>query len=307
MRTLILVVVLTSGVLAQSEADSSFDAARELYASADYRGALAMLDRLAAGDPLQQDPSIDLYRVFCLIALDKIGDADQAIVAMITRDPLYRPADAQVPPRLRPMFTDKRRAVLPGVIQTRYERAKTAYERSDYKAAADGFTQVLMALSDPDIAHEASRAPLADIRVLAVGFKDLSITALAPPPATAAASPVPSPVVVSSPDSATRVETPRPPRIFDSNDVDVTPPVTLKQDLPRAQRSVPVERTGMLFIVVDERGGVESAILTEPLERTYDSLVLAATKTWTYQPALRNGTPVKYRKRIQVTLPRQTN
>ena len=58
---------------------------------------------------------------------------------------------------------------------------------------------------------------------------------------------------------------------------------------------------------LDERGGVESVILTEPLERTYDSLVLAATKTWTYQPALRNGTPVKYRKRIQVTLPRQTN
>jgi hypothetical protein len=168
-----------------------------------------------------------------------------------------------------------------------------------------------MALSDPDIAPEASRAPLADIRVLAVGFKDLSITALAPPPATAAASPVPSPVpspvVVSSPDGARRIETPRPPRIFDSNDVDVTPPVTLKQDLPRAQRPVLVDRTGILFIVVDERGGVESAILTEPLERTYDSQVLAATKTWTYQPALRNGTPVKYRKRIQVTLPRQTN
>ena len=87
----------------------------------------------------------------------------------------------------------------------------------------------------------------------------------------------------------------------------MTPPVTLKQDLPRAQRPVPVERSGILFIVVDERGGVESAILTEPLERTYDSQVLAAARTWTYQPAMRNGAPVKYRKRIQVTLSRQTN
>src|SRR5687768_3696352 len=90
---------------------------------------------------------------------------------MITRDPLFRPADAEVPPRLRPMFSDKRRVVLPGVIQSRYERAKTAFEKSDYKAAADGFTQVLVALSDPDIAREASRAPLADRRVLSIGFK----------------------------------------------------------------------------------------------------------------------------------------
>ena len=125
--------------------------------------------------------------------------------------------------------------------------------------------------------------------------------------AIASMSPMPSPTVVSLPASATRVEVPRPPRIYDSNDLDVTPPVTLKQDLPRAQRPVPVERSGILFIVVDERGGVESAILTEPLERTYDSQVLAAARTWTYQPAMRNDAPVKYRKRIQVTLPRQTN
>jgi TonB family protein len=63
----------------------------------------------------------------------------------------------------------------------------------------------------------------------------------------------------------------------------------------------------LLFIVVDENGGVESAIITEPLERTYDRMVLAAAKTWTYQPATRSGAPVKYRKRIQLTLPRQAN
>jgi hypothetical protein len=73
--------------------------------------------------------------------------------------------------------------------------------------------------------------------------------------AIASMSPMPSPTVVSLPASATRVEVPRPPRIYDSNDLDVTPPVTLKQDLPRAQRPVPVERSGILFIVVDERGG----------------------------------------------------
>ena len=302
MRTLILVIVLTPGVLAQTGPASSIDAARELYASADYRGALEMLDRLAAADSTRPDrPSIDLYRAFCLIALERAGEADEAIVAMITRDPLYRPADAEVPPRLRPVFSDKRRVVLPGVIQTRYERAKTAYEKSDYKAAADGFSQVLSALSDPEIAREASRPPLADLRVLSIGFKDLAVRAMTPAPEPAPAPPSPAAT------AASRVDAPKPVRIFDSNDPDVVPPVTLKQDIPRVQRPVLVERTGVLFIVIDERGGVESAIITERLDRTYDSMVLAAARTWTYQPAMRNGAPVKYRKRIQVTMGRQTN
>jgi len=302
MRTLILVIVLTPGVLAQTGPASSIDAARELYASADYRGALEMLDRLAAADSTRPErPSIDLYRAFCLIALERAGEADEAIVAMITRDPLYRPADAEVPPRLRPVFSEKRRVVLPGVIQTRYERAKSAYEKSDYKAAADGFSQVLSALSDPEIAREASRPPLADLRVLSIGFKDLAVRAMTPAPEPTPAPPSPAAT------AASRVDAPKPVRIFDSNDLDVVPPVTVKQDLPRVQRPVLVERTGVLFIVIDERGGVESAIITEPLDRTYDSMVLAAARTWTYQPATRNGAPVKYRKRIQLTLPRQTN
>jgi len=218
MRTLILVIVLTSGALAQSQPASSLDAARELYASADYRRALEMLDRLAAADSTRPErPSIDLYRAFCLIALERAGEADEAIVAMITRDPLYRPADAEVPPRLRPVFSDKRRVVLPGVIQTRYERAKTAYEKSDYKAAADGFTQVLSALSDPEIAREASRPPLADLRVLSIGFKDLAVRAMTP-------SREPE-LIPSSPaaTAAVRVDAPKPVRIFDSNDRDVVP------------------------------------------------------------------------------------
>ena len=85
------------------------------------------------------------------------------------------------------------------------------------------------------------------------------------------------------------------------------PPVTMKQELPRFQRPVRVDRSGVLFIVIDEHGGVESAIITEPLERTFDRMVLAAARAWTYQPAMRNGAPVKYRKRIQLTLPRHAN
>jgi TonB family protein len=311
MRTLILVVVLTSGVVAQSEPATSLAAARELYASADYRGALEMLDRLAAEDTRQDRPSIDLYRAFCLIALDRVREADEAIAAMITRDPLYRPADAEVPPRLRPMFSDKRRVVLPGIIQARYEHAKSAFDQRDYKTAADGFTQVLIALSDPDIARETSRAPLADLRVLAIGFKDLAVRAVTPPSAPASppppSLPAPRPEITTQPPDAPRAPAPRTTTIYDSDDAAVVAPVTVTQDMPRLHRPTTTDKTGVLVVVINEAGRVESAVITQPLDSYYDAMLLQAAKTWRYQPARRDGVPVKYRKRIQLTLPRQTN
>ena len=42
--------------------------------------------------------------------------------------------------------------------------------------------------------------------------------------------------------------------------------------------------------------------MASPPNAAYDRLVLGAAKTWQYQPATLNGKPVKYRKRIQITL-----
>src|SRR5262249_47818624 len=132
--SLILIAALTADMRAQSDQaapatresstldlQGSLAAARQLYASADYRSALETLDRLATANPSPQDrQSIDLYRTFCFVALGKTGEADEAITAMITRDPLYRPTDSEIPPRLRTMFSDKRKSVLPSIIQSRY-------------------------------------------------------------------------------------------------------------------------------------------------------------------------------------------
>jgi hypothetical protein len=318
---LILVITLTTGVLAQSERtmpgapdspagqsgvnhdrQDSLATAQQLYASADYQSALGLLDRLMTASPSGQDrQSIDLYRTLCFVALGRSGDADAVITDMITRDPLYRPMDSELPPRLRSMFTDKRRLLLPSIVQSKYKTAKGAFDVSDYRGAAEGFAEVLNALSDPDIAGPASRPPLSDLRVLAVGFNDLAIAALAPPPVQTPAS------TSDVREALPTVDVPRLPKIYDSNDEEIVAPITLKQEMPRFPRSVLVERTGVLFIVIDETGGVESAIITESLDRAYDRMLLAATNTWTYQPATRNGIAVKFRKRIQLTLPRQMN
>jgi tetratricopeptide (TPR) repeat protein len=297
-------MALTAEALAQSTIDldrhESLAAARELYATAEYRGALEMLDRLIITNAAPRDrQSIDLYRTFCLVALGRTQDADDAIVSMIRRDPLYRPADTETPPRLRPLFRDKRQQMLPTLIQARYERAKRDFDQSDYEAAVEGFSEVLLALDDPDIAGPANRSPLSDLRVLAGGFKGLAVRAMTSQavPRTEATPPL----------EATPTRTPLVQTIYDSNDADVAAPVTVKQDLPRFPVRLFVDKVGVLYIVIDERGSVESAILDEPLDRTYDRMLLAAAKTWTYQPATRGGVAVKYRKRIQVTLPRQTN
>jgi len=312
MRTLILVVVFSSGVLAQSEPAPSVAAARELYASADYGRALEMLDRLAAANPTADRQAIDLYRTLCLVALDRTMEADEVVAAMIAREPLYRPPESEIPPRVRPMFSDKRRAMLPGIIQSRYERAKEAFDRSDYRTAADEFTQLLLELADPDIATEASRNPLADLRVLAVGFKDLAFRALAPPPpppapeppaSTPAPAPPPPAVAEELPAS---VAPPTAPRIYEAADTDVIPPVTLNQDIPPLHRPIAAERSGIVVVVIDEAGRVESAVVTQSFDGYYDLLLLQAAKRWRYRPATRDGVAVKYRKAVQLTLSPQT-
>jgi TonB family protein len=55
-------------------------------------------------------------------------------------------------------------------------------------------------------------------------------------------------------------------------------------------------------VVITETGAVESATMTQAIEPIYDRLVLAAAKTWRYQPARRDGAPVKFRKRIQIAI-----
>lgn len=280
-------------------AQESLANARQLYASADYKSALTMLNTLLAASPAPQErQSIELYRTFCLVAMGSTDEANKAIEAMVSRDPLYRPNMEDVPPRLRTAFSDTRKRLLPALIQERYIIAKTAFDRGEYKMAADGFTQVLVALSDPDIAPAAKQPPLADLRVLASGFSDLTVRALTPPPVQSVPIAVPNPVRPLAETTAA----PRAPSIYSQDDKNVQPAVAVKQDLPAYPGRVALDRIGVLEVIIDLSGSVESATMVEPVEPLYNRLLLAAAKTWIYRPARLDGQPVKYRKRIQITL-----
>src|SRR5439155_1848294 len=103
--------------------------------------------------------SIDSYRAFCLLALGRNGDAEQAIESVVMADPFYQPSDADVSPRVRTAFKDVRHRVLPTVVQDRYTIAKAAYDRKEFAVAEKGFKQVLDVLADPEVSTAAAHPP----------------------------------------------------------------------------------------------------------------------------------------------------
>ena len=72
--------------------------------------------------------------------------------------------------------------------------------------------------------------------------------------------------------------------------------------MPRFPGLLTQAATGVLEIVIDSAGNVESARLLETVHPTYDPLLLNAAKKFQYQPAMLDGTGVRYMKRIQISL-----
>jgi TonB family protein len=287
---LITGMLLTStGAVAQ---DRDLNAARELYASAAYDDALAVLNRLRSSAPASQARAIEQYRAFCLLALGRATDAEQAIEAVVVAEPTFQPGEGDASPRIRSAFTSVRRRMLPSIIQQKYAQAKAAFDRKEFAAAADGFTQVLTALADQDVAVEARQSPLADLRTLAGGFQELAAKASAPPPVLAVAA-----VAAPLPPAA-----PLTPRVYTGGESGIVPPAIVSQALPPFPGQVIIPRNGRLDLTIDEFGAVESAVMSTSVTPAYDQMVIAATKNWRYRPATQNGVPVKFRKTVQISI-----
>ena len=165
-------------------ADNTLAAARDLYAAAAYEEALTILNQLSEGTHgPDEERAIQQYRAFCLLALGRTADAEQAIAAVVAVQPRYQPGESDVSPRVRTTFAEVRRRVLPTVIQQQYAIAKSSYDRKNYAEAAERFNYVLDVMNDPEVRPVAAQPPLSDLRVLATGFRDLAVSAATPPPA----------------------------------------------------------------------------------------------------------------------------
>ena len=286
----VTVLLLHAGV---AGAQDTVAAAQQLYNSAAYDEALAMLDRLKASGA--SDPAsaslIEQYRAFCLLAVGNQSDAERAIESLVAGDPTFQP-DKAISPRLLSVFRDARRRMLPFAIRQRYVNAKASFDQKAYQAAADEFDAVLRLLEAPDAV--ASDPALADLRTVALGFRDLAKAAAArnAPPSAPEAPPTPAPP---------------PPRAFYTADDDgVIAPVAIKQNLPPWPQSIPkptqAGRRAVLDIVINEDGAVESVVVRQSIGTWYDELLVREAKRWSYKPATKDGAPVKYRKLMQVVV-----
>jgi hypothetical protein len=277
------------GAASPASAQDLLDPVRLLYASAEYEEALTTLGRLRTEAAADEATEIDRYRALCLIALGRSAEADKAIESIVKADPLFQPAPAEASPRVRAAFDEVRRRLLPGIVRSSYAEAKAAYDRDEFEDAAQKLERTLRVLDDPDA---GSQPELADLRVLITGFLDLSKAALeksasGAPPSAAANAPAPQPAA------------PVPPTIIE--------PVVIRQELPpwtvsSGSAATRGEFRGMIEIDIDERGNVMLATLTDSVHPQYDPLLLNAARDWQYQPARRNGQPVKSRKRVEVVL-----
>lgn len=278
--------------------DNSVAAARELYASAAYDDALRMLDQLySTSHTREEGRAIGLYRILCLVAVGRSGDADQAIEALVNQDPLFRPPMDDLSPRMRSAFIETRRRLLPGIVQQRYLDAKAAYDRQEFAPAAEAFAYVIEALGDPEMADAAGQSPLSDLRVLAGGFRDLAEKALAPPPPPP--PPPPAPVVVEAPP-AKPVRDYR--RLYSGADADVVAPVPIKQAFPRFSARLTTPLSGIIDLIIDATGAIEQATLRVPLDPRYDRQLMSAVEKWQYKPATVDDVPVRFMKSVQVNL-----
>jgi TonB family protein len=273
--------------------------AKDLYVLAAYDEALTVLNRLYETASPPESTEIAGYQVFCLLALGRTDAAQQAIVALLKTDPLYRPSEATASPRTRAIFEQVRQSLLPGIIRETYDKAKAAYDRNDPQVAVTEFDRVLALLDEPGVAGLQN---MADLRRLASGFRDLSKTAAAA--AVAANAKATDPPVPAPPPAAAN-PTPVPPT-FTAGDLGVVPPATISRNtptwLPRNDLERRREFRGVLEIVVDERGDVISTSLARSVHPMYDARLVEMSRTWKFRPATKDGVPVRYRTLIEIRL-----
>ena len=273
----------------------TIDRVKDLYRSAAYEEALAVLDQMAKESGPTNPVEAREYRLLCLIALERRTEARDAIASMVNADPFYQLSQAS--PRVRTMFKDVRQSLLPTIAQQAYADAKAAFDRKDPESGAQ-FERVLTLLNDPDISGVST---VADLRTVASAFRDLSqALKRAPEPTSEIASP-------AAPDNRAS-SVPALPIVYRDGEPGLIVPETLNQTLPRwvlparaAGRELR-DWLGVLEVVIDENGDVVSATLRKSFHPDYDSQLVKAAMSWKYRPAQKDGAPVRFLKIVSVRL-----
>lgn len=91
-------------------------------------------------------------------------------------------------------------------------------------------------------------------------------------------------------------------RIYSVDDPGVVAPVLPRPYLPQPPPNIPPTRSvGVLEVVVDMKGRVESVRLRSPGNRYRDRWWVSVAKNWRFRPALKDGQPVRFRTQVLLT------
>ena len=272
---------------------NDFTVIKELYASASFEEALTRLSTMEETVPIEQ---AEQYRALCLLGLGRTSEAQRSLERMVVANPLYTIPDSEVSPRLVTMFRDVRKRLLPSAARDLYMEAKTNFDGKRYAPASTQFRELMSVLDDADMREHADS--LKDLRLLGEGFLKLA-------DAEAAVAQKALEQQTAAAQVARQQEAARTPTIYGDTDTGVSPPVELERRMPLwnpPPAIARIEYRGLLEIVINERGAVESAVLRRSVAPNYDPALIDATKSWKFQPATRNGSPVKYRKSFEIVL-----
>jgi TonB family protein len=232
------------------------------------------------------------------------------VEALVRSDPSLQLDADEMSPRLAARFTDVRKHLLPSLIRDAYRAGKSALDAKNYAEAEPQLMQARRMLADAEQLG-AVDAAMSDLRMLVDGFLELvhgavsarrEAAAITPPSAAPAsapptpepAAPAPAPAQAAAPAAVNAIV-----------DADVSPPVTLLQNVPAAPAALATvmrrsQAQGIVDVVISEDGSVEDAVIRRSINAAYDQLLLEAARRWKYRPALKSGVPVRYTKTILV-------
>jgi tetratricopeptide (TPR) repeat protein len=283
-------------------AQDALTRAKWLYASAAYEEALAALDKAPFPDGPNADIEPTEYRFLCLFALKRTDQARMAIDTLLLSHPRYRPDASLMSPGARAQFE----AIRVDLIRRRYNDAKASFDAEEYRAAVVRFDRVI-----EQLAGAGDPPALGDMRMLAIGYRDLAKVNNAPstsaleapatqaigttglPPMRMSAAPAPASKLTMSPLA---------PGVYDDSSSNVVAPVPLEPILAPVspEQLVAAPTVGLFEIVINERGRVESVVVRRSISPQYDALVRNDARKWRYRPATRDGKPVKFRQVIEI-------
>ena len=262
-------------------AQDPLQSVKDLYASAAYEDALSAVVRLDAAAPTVE---AEQYRVFCLVALGRVDEADKVVESASDRPSRISAGAADASPRIQALFATVRRRIGPALVKRKYQLARAAMEQKNRDEAISQFEAMLRIADDADIRTDPSVAELRGAGSRVPRVEPGHARSRRRPVAEAAAA------AAAPPPARTNV---------------IVPPKVIQQRLPPWMpdpNSRTTEFRGAIRVQISAEGKVTSAEMVESVHPAYDQMLLRSARGWSYQPARKDGVPIPMEKTIEVTV-----